>query len=153
MHIYIYIQMRVRVHTHIYVNLSAGTLRRVGQRKQKNPRKWKRRKHRQSMFLFLRMQESIFRLRKQNPCITVTYLYSTSHSLISPRVIGRLNFLRHRKARYLRIYIFIFLTRKSRDWIGIREVEKEGERIWTLCERCLVIRGLRLILQARYKKC
>lgn len=46
------------------------------------------------------MQESIFQLRKQKKQKPLHHcnipLYSTFHSLISPRVIGRLSFLRKR---------------------------------------------------------
>lgn len=113
-YIHIYIFRCACVYIHICKsNNKCGNLEVRGTTKTEKSSKVEAPERRQSMFLFLRMQESIFRLRKQNPCITVTYLYSTSHSLISPRVIGRLNFLRHEEA--VPSNIFIFLTRKSRD--------------------------------------
>lgn len=83
---------------------------------------------------------------------TVTYLHSTSHSLISPRIIGCLNFLRYKRRKIVPSNIFIFLTRKSRE----RKKRNREKKLWrkimyTLYERYFVIRGLRLILQARYK--
>jgi len=106
-YVYVYIYMYIYTHTHtcvcmyihIYINLSAGTWRCVEQRKEEILESESTEILSTNDVLFLRMQKSIFRLRRRNSCIIVTYLYSTFHNLISPRVIGCLNFLRYERGR------------------------------------------------------
>lgn len=84
---------------------------------------------------------------------TITYLHSTSHSLISPRIIDPFKLSQTRKEKlYLQIYLFFW----SENWeiekkIKKKEREEKREMMKKYTHSCLVIRGLRLILQARYK--
>jgi len=113
-----YADVRVHVHTHI-CKLSAGTWRCVEQRKEEILESESTEISSANDVLFLRMQKSIFRLHRRNSCIiTVTYLYSTFHNLISPRVIGCLNFLRYERRR----------GRVQRECEREKERKKERER-------------------------